>query len=457
MNYEAEEVSALVSVQAEAATLGAMLLDAEAIDVVSGILKPGSFYRERDNWIYAAIIELHTAGKPADTVAIYDLLVRDGHGQEVSLSYLSDLAFAVPTHLNAAQYAKTVQDRAFRRAIIAAAQQMVKDAHNLEIDSDSLLNHADQIVSGVSDKAVDDDHTHTLKELTEKEVQRIDEAARRVAQGLPATDDLFTGMLLDKFFGGWERTRLYLLAGRPGMGKSAAAAMLADAFAKNGFSGIYFSLEMSADQLNRRYLSQLSHITVRQLKNAALEDAEWLPLMDAANTLQGRSLKINDAPVLTVSGIRRRAYREKRRLQREGKRLDFLIIDYLQLITPEGSRGNRNEEIGAISRGLKLLARELGCVLVALSQLSRAVEGRADKRPTLADLRDSGALEQDADVVDLLYREEYYEPETDKKRILDWIRAKSRDDSTGTCNLYFDAEFTRIADLELQRVDLEIP
>lgn len=447
----------LVNAEAEAATLGSMLLDQEAIGVVASILKPTDFYRERDQWLCAAIFELDAANKQADTVAIYDILQRKNQTEGVNISYLSDLSFATPTHINAAHYAGIVKDRATRRAAVAAAAAMAKAAYNLEITTDQLLSEVDQAVGAIIEGSIQDDHTHTMKELAEAEANRIDAASQRLIAGLPATDDIDSGLAIERFFGGWERTRLYILAGRPGMGKSAVGYTLALRMAQRGFNGIAFGLEMSAQQVYRRLLSQTSKITVRNLKGGQVLDDEWLILMESSNQLQSLSLLINDAPSLTVRTLRSIARRQKRILERQGKTLDFILIDYLQLITSDGKHGTRNDEVAAISKALKQLARELDCVVIALSQLSRAVEGRADKRPTLADLRDSGAIEQDADVVDLLYREEYYEEDTDKRNMIEYIRAKSRDEATGSCHLYFRAEFTQVLDLEIQRTELEIP
>ena len=455
MELQAEH-NPLFNVEAEAASLGSMLISPDdAIPVVSAILNATDYHLDRNQWIYEALLALDARKEPITTISIFDELERRGKMREMDPSYLMDLMNAVPTHVYAQRYALVVKDRSNRRAAVALAGELAKAAYDLERPIEQTLAEAEAGFTKLTESNVTEEHTHTMGELVTREVQRIDEAGQRIAAGLPATDDLYSGWNIDRFFGGWEKTRFYILAGRPGMGKSAAGFGLALEFAKRGYAGIAFSCEMTADQITRRYLAQRTALPVNHLKGGDLDEGEWLVLLEGSNALQTLPIKINDTPSMTLRTIRTNARRENRRLQREGKKLDWIVIDYIQLVTAEGKFANRNEEVAYISRSLKQLGRELSCVIIGLAQLSRAVEGRADKRPTLADLRESGALEQDADVVDFLYREDYYDPETDRANILDWIRAKSRDGATGTTSLYFRPDLTQVRDLEIQRTELE--
>lgn len=452
---ELETQNPLYSEEAERSVLGAMLISDEAIPLVTRVLTAADFYKERHQWLFEILVDLDNRKEPITTVKIIDSLEAKGKLEEFGIGYLMDLANAVQSHVYAESYALIVKDRSNRRAAVALAGELAKAAYDLDVPIEQTLATTESALTQLAERNVTEEHTHSMAELVSAEVARIDEAGQRIAAGLPANDDLHIDWMLDRVYGGWEKTRLYILAGRPGMGKSAAGFGLALEFALRGYAGIAFSCEMTADQVTRRFLSQRTAMPVNHLKDGDLDEGEWLVLMEGANKLQDLQIKINDAPSMTLRTIRTNARREKRRLERNGQKLRWILIDYIQLVTAEGKFANRNEEVAYISRSLKQLGRELGCVVIALAQLSRAVEGRADKRPTLADLRESGALEQDADVVDFLYREDYYDPETDKQNILDWIRAKSRDGATGTVSLYFRKELTQVRDLEIQRTNLE--
>ena len=446
---EVPALTPLVNPEAEAATLGSMLIDDDAISIVSGILKSGDFYRERDNWIFAAILELDAVGQGIDFVSLTDLLQRKGQLEQIGISYVAGLSSATPTHIHAAHYATIVKNNSLRRRVAAAAQEMVKLAYDTESDIESILSKADSLVSGVIDSSVVDEHTHTLADLSMAEIERIDLAAQRRAAGLPVTDDVYSGLDIDKILAGWERSRLYTIGGRPGMGKSALGFQIAYDMAKRGYRVVAFSAEMSAAQVQRRLLSQATAIPVEKLKQADLDDGEWLILMEATNALNQLPLKINDAPTISPRLIRSICRREKR----VHGALDCIVIDYMQLLIGDVKSENKQIEIANISRSLKQIARELSCPVIVLAQLNRGVEGRAEKRPTLADLRDSGAIEQDSDVVMFCYRDEYYDPDTISKNILEVIVAKNRDGKTGTTNQYFDAELTRVRNVERRELE----
>lgn len=446
---ESPELTPLVNPEAEAATLGSMLIDDDAINIVSGILKVGDFYRERDNWIYGAILELDAANLSIDFVSLTDILTRNDQLDQIGIGYIAGLANATPTHVHAAHYANIVKKNSLRRKIAAAAQEMVKFAYDIEMDVEDVLSKVDSLITGVIDASVVDEHTHTLADLSVAEIERIDLAAQRRAAGLPVTDDVYSGLDIDKMLSGWERTRLYTIGGRPGMGKSAFGFQIAYDMAKRGYRVVAFSAEMSAAQVQRRLLSQSTGISVDKLKQADLDDGEWLILMEATNELNQLPLKINDAPTISPRLIRSICRREKR----VHGALDCVLIDYMQLLVGDAKSENKQIEISNISRALKQLARELNCPVIVLSQLNRGVEGRTEKRPTLSDLRDSGAVEQDSDVVMFVYRDEYYDPDTISKNIIEVITAKNRDGKTGTTNQYFDAELTRVRNVERRELE----
>lgn len=438
------------NVDAERAVLGALLIDQEVILKVGEILKSEDFYRERHGWLYDAIMMLASRGDPLDTVTLCDELERRGQLDELGgPAYIVDLLNATPTAIYAEHYARIVERAAGERRLIAAANQIAELAYNEEDELPQKLDKAEQMIFAVH-QGRDHRSMRAVSDVLQEYVAHISELASDPdrAIGLPTG---FT--MLDRMLGGLHPSDLIVLAARPGMGKSSLALSVAANAAKQHQARVaIFSLEMSSEQMVGRLLSMETAIDSHRLRMGALEDEEWTMIMEASNLLSARSIFIDDTPAVSSTDIRTKA----RRLYAE-RGLDMIIIDYLQLMTGPSfgrSNDNRQQEISLITRSLKALARELNVPVIALSQLSRAVEGRADKRPMLSDLRESGAIEQDSDIVLFIYRDDYYNEDSDKQNIADVIVAKHRHGCTGTVSLYFRKELTQFRDLDIQRTDL---
>ncbi|MBF6588960.1 MAG: replicative DNA helicase [Ktedonobacterales bacterium] len=449
-------------VDAETAVLGSILIDGDVIADVVEVLRPDDFYRNTNRDIYHAIVDLHNAGEPSDLITLADELRRRGKLDEVGgVSYVSSLANQVPTSRHAVYYARIVEHKATLRSLIHGAGQIAGIAYN-EPDSDEALVQAEHIVAGITER-----HTGTRQSS-----RSVGDALSAYADRLEALQERNThgaGLVgipsgygeLDRTTSGWRGGNLILLAARPAVGKSGMALCLALTAAKEGHGVAFYSLEMSEDELIERLVAMESGIDLMALRTGHLDDDDWHQAMDAMARLSGLPLYIEDTPGLSVADIRRRVKR-----QRLEHAVDLVVVDYLQIMAGVTSGGgditsgrpeNRVQEVSAISRGLKNLAREMNVPLIALSQLSRAVENRADKRPQLSDLRESGSLEQDADVVLFIHREEVYNPDTERKHIADLILAKHRNGPTGQVQLYFDGPRTRYLALERRYTTDEPP
>ncbi len=439
------------NIEAEQAVLGALLIDPDAILKVATFLRAQDFYRESHRWIYEALLALHERREPPDILTVQDELERQGHLEEVGgPAYLTELMNSTPTSLYVDHYARIVERTAILRRLIHAAGQIAELAYQEANDVDEVVDRAEQIIFQISEHRSQRD-LRPIGTVMRDVVDRIDFLATHqgTIMGVPTG---FT--LLDRMLGGLQKSDLIILAGRPGMGKTSLALSIAQNAAKRHDARVaIFSLEMSAEQLVQRLLSVESAIDSYRLRLGQIHEEEWPILLEAANTLAHTRIFIDDTPGATVTEIRTKA----RRLYAEHG-LDLILIDYMQLMSGGRALGrgeNRQQEISYISRSLKALARELNVPVVAISQLSRAVESRSDKRPMLSDLRESGSIEQDADVVLFVYREDYYDEETDRQNIADIIVAKHRHGSTGTVSLYFRKELTQFRDLELRHEELE--
>lgn len=439
------------NIEAERAVLGALLIDPDAIIKVASYLRAEDFYRERHAWIYEAIFSLNERREPLDTVTLIDELERRSQLEEIGgPAYIVDLINSTPTAIYVDHYARIVERTATLRRLISAAGRIAELAYEEEQDVDGVMDRAEQIIFGVSESRIHRDLT-PIRLVMGNVIEQIDELARNPDRlmGVPTG---FT--MLDRMLGGLQKSDLVILAARPGMGKSSLALSIAQNAAKRYDARVaVFSLEMSSEQLVQRLLSMETSIDSHRLRLGAVEEDEWPILLEAANSLSNTKIFIDDTPGASITDVRTKC----RRLYAEHG-LDMIIIDYMQLMTgPGGGRGNdnRQQEISFISRSLKALARELNVPLIALSQLSRAVESRADKKPMLSDLRESGSIEQDADLVLFIYREDYYIEDSDKQNIADILVAKHRHGSTGTVSLYFRKELTQFRDLEIQRTELE--
>jgi replicative DNA helicase len=432
------------NLDAEASLLGAILIDADAIVKIADIVDPEDFYDERHRRIYEAILQLYEKHSPIDVLTLSDQLRATGFLDMIGgPAYLTELTNFVPTATHVEQYADIVAQKAMRRRLISASQNIVGLGFDEARSLQELIEEAETRLFEVSQKHVKQDIT-SIETILSESFDRLDELHKDKGKirGVP------TGFKdMDNILAGLQRSDLFILAARPSMGKTAFSLNLAHNVAVKAEQPVLiFSLEMSKEQLVDRMLSMESGVDAWALRTGNLTDADFEKIGQAMGTLSEAQIFIDDTPGITVSDLRTKARREAHM-----RPLGLIIVDYLQLMSG-GSRfsgeGNRVQEISEISRGLKGVARELNVPLIALSQLSRSVESRSPQIPQLADLRESGSIEQDADVVAFIYREEYYNPESDRKNITDIFIKKHRNGPTGAVELYFDREKQRFRSLD---------
>ncbi|KPL24995.1 MAG: replicative DNA helicase [Anaerolineae bacterium SM23_84] len=435
------------NIEAEQSVLGSLLIDHDAIIKIAPFLLAEDFYREAHGEIYAAILDLHERREPADFVTVCDELERRGQLEAVGgAAYLTSLINSVPTAIHIEHYAHIVERTTILRRLIEAAGKIAGLAYGEAEDVDAVVDRAEQILFDVSQRRVSRGLMPIKRILTEY-YDRIEYLHRHKGQmvGLP------TGFIdIDRLLGGMQRSDLIIVAGRPGMGKSSLGLSVAhNAALKNNAVVAFFSLEMSATQLVQRLIASETGINSQRLRIGDIRDIEWDKLVKASGTLAETSLFIDDTPSPSPMEIRTKC----RRLAAEYG-LDLVIVDYLQLMRGGARAENRVQEVSYISRQLKGLARELSVPVLAISQLSRAVESRQDKHPILSDLRESGTIEQDADVVMFIYRDEMYNQDTDKKNVAEIIVAKHRNGPTGLAHLGFKSEQTKFVNLERYQQDI---
>lgn len=432
------------NVEAEASLLGALLIDSDAIVKIADIVSAPDFYEERHRHIFEAISHLYEQHKPIDVLTLSDQLKGAGFLEAVGgAAYLTELTNFVPTAAHAEQYAEIVSQKALRRRLISASQDIVGLGFNESKNLQELIEEAEARFFEVSQKHVKQDIS-SLESILSESFERLDELHKDKGRirGVP------TGFKdLDNILAGLQRSDLFILAARPSMGKTALALNLAHNVGLQANEAVLvFSLEMSKEQLVDRMLAMESGVDAWALRTGNLTDADFEKIGHAMGALGEAPIYIDDTPGITVSDLRTKARREAHQ-----RPLGLIIVDYLQLMSG-GARfsgdGNRVQEISEISRGLKGIARELNVPLIALSQLSRSVESRTPPHPQLADLRESGSIEQDADVVAFIYREEYYNPDTERKNITDIMIKKHRNGPTGNVELYFDKEKQRFRSLD---------
>lgn len=431
------------STEAEQSVIGAMLLDQEAIVTASEILLPEDFYNPQFKTLYGAMIALYQEGKPADLVTLQNKL----HEMEVpaelcSVEFISSVISSVPTSANIKYYADIVKDKAVLRRLIRVSEEISNECYQDTESLDNLLDNTEkQIFDVVQNRSTSD--FVPIKQVALETLESIQSAARSVG----AVTGISTGFYdLDARTAGLQKSDLILIAARPSMGKTAFVLNIAENVAiKNNISTAIFSLEMSRVQLAKRLISMNSKVDSQHIRVGNLADDEWGKLTESTILLGESALVIDDTPGISIAQLRSKC----RKLKIENN-LGLVIIDYLQLMSGSGGRKNesRQQEISDISRSLKALAREIDCPVIALSQLSRAVESREDKRPMLSDLRESGAIEQDADVVMFIYRDEYYHKDSEDKGVTEIIIGKQRNGPTCTIKLKWLAEFTKFANLE---------
>jgi replicative DNA helicase len=431
--------------EAEEGVLGSLLIDGEALCQIADLLRPDDFYREAHRLLYAVMLHLYEQRIPADFITICEELERRGHLEHAGgAGEITQLINVVPTSGNVVSYAQVVAKKALHRRLIRAAGEIAAAAYE---EADDALEQAEQLIFSLGAESTAGAEATPIAQILEACLSDLDQVHSRSAEvvGVP------TGFrALDVPLGGLQRSDLIILAARPGVGKTACSLNIAAhaAYEQHAHVGI-FSLEMSKKQLGQRLLALDSQIDQQRLRMGWVQDHEWDALVSTVGKLSKGGIWIDDTAGLSITALRSKA----RRLHAQHP-LDLLIVDYLQLMraTLDGKRlANREQEIAEISRGLKGLAKELNIPVLALAQMSRAVESRRDKTPQLSDLRESGAIENDADVVLFIYREEMYNPENlDAKNTADIIIAKHRNGPVGTIRLGFEASQTRFYPIEEQ-------
>ncbi|WHY00732.1 replicative DNA helicase [Neobacillus sp. DY30] len=430
------------NIEAEQAVLGAIFLEPSALTVASEILIPEDFYRASHQKIFNAMLKLNDEGKVVDLVTVTEelaaaKLIEDTGG----VSYLSELASSVPTAANIEYYARIVEEKSLLRRLIRTATEIASDGYSREDEVEALLSEAEKNILAVAQRK-NAGAFHNIKDVLVRTYDNIEQMHQRAGE----ITGLETGFIeLDRMTAGFQRNDLIIVGARPSVGKTAFALNIAQNVAhKTGENIAIFSLEMGAEQLVMRLLCAEGNIDAQRLRTGTLTDDDWGKLTMAMGSLSNSGIFIDDTPGVRISDIRSKC----RRLKQEHG-LGMILIDYLQLILGSGRAGeNRQQEVSEISRSLKQLARELQVPVIALSQLSRGVEQRQDKRPMMSDIRESGSIEQDADIVAFLYRDDYYDKESENKNIIEIIIAKQRNGPTGTVSLAFVKEYNKFVNLE---------
>ncbi len=424
-------------VEAEQAIVGSMLTDRDAVISAIEVLKPDDFYREDNKTIYEAILNLYNRSEPIDIITVRAELESMGRLDNVGgLEYLAELPEKVPTTANAAKYIKIVEEKSSLRRLIRTANEIIELGYNPTEDVDDIMEGAEKKIFNImQDK--DQKGYSPLKDVLVESFTKLEELYNR-KQHITGVPSGFTD--LDYRTAGFHGSELILIAARPAMGKTAFALNIAtNAALRANVPVAVFSLEMSKEQLVNRILCSESMVDSNKIRTGKLDEEDWTKLAETIGPLSEAEMYIDDTPGINIMEIRAKC----RKLKVE-KNIGLVVIDYLQLIQGTNKRnGSREQEISEISRSLKILAKELDVPVIALSQLSRAAEQRPDHRPMLSDLRESGAIEQDADIVMFLYRDDYYNPETEKKNVAEVIIAKHRGGSTGTVELLWFGNYTK--------------
>lgn len=429
------------NIEAEQAVLGAVFYEPSILVTIMGILEPDDFYRSPHIKIYRVMCNLNDKGKPVDIIGVTEELSNQGELEDVGgVSYMSDLASSIPSVANVEFYAKIVEEKAILRRLIRSATNLITDAYEQKDDVDVILDNAEKTVLQVASRK----NAGSFKYIKDVMLDTYDNIEKLHSNhgeitGLP------TGFKdLDDMTAGFQKNDLIIIAARPSVGKTAFALNIAQGIGtKTNENVAIFSLEMGADQLAMRMLCAEGNIDASRLRTGQLEDGDWSKLTMAVGALSNSGLYIDDTPGIKINEIRSKC----RKLKQEHG-LGMILIDYLQLIQGSGRSENRQQEVSEISRSLKELARELQVPVIALSQLSRGVEQRQDKRPMMSDIRESGSIEQDADIVGFLYREDYYDKDAENKNVIEIIIAKHRNGPVGNVSLAFIKEYNKFVNLE---------
>ncbi len=428
------------NIAAEKSVLGSMLIDEDAIGLAVEILSETWFYDDAHRKIYKAMIDLYNSRKNVDLITLSDNLKSEGFLEDVGgIAYLSTIVDFVPTSANVEHYAQIVKEKGILRRLIKNSTQIVTECFSVTGKVEEVVDNAEKLIFEIAELK-QNQQAYQMKDLIKEGMENLDKLSQRkekitgVASGFEKIDKMTSGL---------QKSDLIIVAGRPSMGKSALAVSIAENIAIiEGKNVAIFSLEMSKEQLVQRMLCSQARVDAHKVRSGFLSPSAWPKLTAAAAKLSAAKIFIDDTPAISALELRAKARRLK-----ANHGLDLIILDYLQLMRGSSKSDSRQQEISEISRSLKALARELSLPFIALSQLSRAVESRQDQRPQLSDLRESGAIEQDADVVALLMREEYYNPTEENRGITDVIIAKQRNGPVGTVKLQFTKEYMRFENL----------
>lgn len=439
------------NIEAEQAVLGAIFLEPAALTLATEILIPEDFYRAAHQKIFNVMLKLNDQGEAVDLVTVTEELAAAKLIEDIGgVSYLSELSGAVPTAANIEYYARIVEEKSLLRRLIRTATNIAADGYTREDEVETLLSEAEKSILEVAQRK-NAGAFHNIKDVLVRTYDNIELMHNRVGD----VTGIATGFAeLDRMTAGFQRNDLIIVGARPSVGKTAFALNIAQNVAtKTGENVAIFSLEMGAEQLVMRMLCAEGNIDAQRLRTGSLTEDDWGKLTMAMGSLASAGIFIDDTPGVRVGDIRAKC----RRLKQEHG-LGMIMIDYLQLILGSGRSGeNRQQEVSEISRSLKQLARELQVPVIALSQLSRGVEQRQDKRPMMSDIRESGSIEQDADIVAFLYRDDYYDKESESKNIIEIIIAKQRNGPTGTVKLAFVKEYNKFVNLETRYDDSMVP
>jgi replicative DNA helicase len=428
--------------EAEQSVLGGLMLDDQSWFDLIEVVADTDFYRTAHQIIFAAMNELATDDAPLDAVTVSERLQSRGLLEKAGgIAYLAELTESTPGASNILAYGKIVRERSVLRQLIGAANQIVDSAFTPDgRDTDTLLELAEQSVFQIAENRAKENGPEKIAPLLAKAVEKV--------EFLFASKGAITGVSsgfkdLDKKTSGWQPSDLVILAARPSMGKTAFAVNMVEHAAMSGGSVLVFSMEMPAEQIVMRMISSLGRIDQTRLRNGELKDEDWTRFTGAVSQLKDKRLYIDDTPALTPGEVRSRG----RRVSREAGGLDLIVVDYLQLMRTAKASENRATEISEISRSLKALAKEMSCPVIALSQLNRQLESRPDKRPMNSDLRESGAIEQDADVILFIYRDEVYNENTEDLGLAEIIIGKQRNGPIGKVKMKFTGNLTKFEDL----------
>ncbi len=433
--------------EAEMAVLGSMLLEDNAISHAVELLDEKAFYKDAHKKIFSTIVDIYSENKPVDLITTTERLKTRKFFDDVGgASYLASLTQAMPTAANISHYARIVREKYIMRSLITTGTQIVTEAYEADANTEELLDRSEKLIFDITSRKSESSSV-PIKEIIKESIEAID--------GLYQRKEHITGIAtsfheFDIMTAGLQSSDLIIVAGRPSMGKSALATCIAEhAGMVQKVPTVIFSLEMAKEQLVQRMLCSYARVDFHKVRTGFLSQSDWPKLTDAAGKLAESPIFIDDTPSISALELRAKA----RRLKSQHN-IGLVIVDYLQLMRTTRNMDNRQQEISEISRSLKALAREINAPVMAMSQLSRAVEARADRRPQLSDLRESGAIEQDADVVILLLREEYYNPTPENRGIAELIVAKQRNGPVGSLNLAFIKEYTRFENLTRHHEEL---